>query len=176
KPKPKPEPEPQPQTEPKPEPEPEPEPKPEPEPTPEPVEYNAVTAPKTAEQVEHETGNNVATPATGSGNRVEAGGNPGARKGYLTKLLKKLARAKRYPRSARRAGVEGVATIAFRVTRDGDALNVVLVSGSGDERLDRAALELLERAKPLPRFPKDMAEDALDLRLPIEYSLKKSRR
>lgn len=47
--------------------------------------------------------------------------------------------------------------IGFNVMPDGTVSDVHLVEGSGDQRLDAAALEIPARAEPFPAFTSDMA-------------------
>jgi len=72
---------------------------------------------------------------------------------YFDAVRLKIERAKKYPHSARRTGVEGEATISFTVKPDGAAEKVKLESSSGSSALDRAALETILRAAPFPVPP-----------------------
>ncbi len=82
-----------------------------------------------------------------------------------------LKRHQRYPRAARRAGLEGTARVRFVIDRRGVLRERELVASSGHAVLDRAALELLERAAPYPALPARVAIDAVELTLPVEYRL-----
>ncbi|RVU30627.1 energy transducer TonB [Neptunomonas marina] len=90
--------------------------------------------------------------------------------------MAKLARAKRYPRSARKDGVTGTATVRFTIQKNGRVIVPRLLNSSGDERLDKEALAMLQRASPFPRIPAELGENSLDLTLPIEFSLNKTTR
>ena len=83
-----------------------------------------------------------------------------------------LRRHQHYPRAARRAGLEGTATVRFVIDRRGALRARELVASSGHAALDRAALELLERAAPYPALPARAALEAVELTLPVEYRLK----
>ena len=82
-----------------------------------------------------------------------------------------LRRHQHYPRAARRAGLEGTATVRFVIDRAGALRARELVASSGHAALDRAALELLERAAPYPAWPARAALEAVELTLPVEYRL-----
>ena len=82
-----------------------------------------------------------------------------------------LKRYQHYPRAARRAGLEGTARVRFVISRDGALRERELVASSGHAVLDRAALELLERAAPYPALPRRVTVDAVELTLPVEYRL-----
>lgn len=191
KPESKPEPEPAPKPEPeqkrKPKPDPRPEPKPEqkpkPEPKPEPElmsdshsakQAEASSTTKPASELD-KANSSVATQATGSGDRVETGGNPAAKQSYLLKVLNRIARHKRYPRSARRDGVTGVVQVRFTIEPNGSVKNIQLITTSGDSRLDKEAQDMLLRATP-PSIPRELGKSSLDLTLPIEFKLNPTRK
>jgi len=114
--------------------------------------------------------------ATGVGERVETGGKSGAKQSYLVKVLAKIARNKRYPRSARRAGVVGTVTVKFVINKNGRVKDAAIVTSSGDKRLDKEALAMLRRASPFPAIPKDAGGDSMSLTLPVEFSLNQTRK
>ena len=67
-----------------------------------------------------------------------------------SEILRRIERAKLYPRMARKMGIEGQATIRFRLKPDGKVESVELVGSSGSDILDQASLETVHRAAPLP--------------------------
>lgn len=121
------------------------------------------------------TSSQQAIQATGIAEREETGGNPAARQSYLSKVLARIARFKRYPREARHDGVTGVVTVTFTVLINGSVSTQQISSSSGDARLDKAALDMLLRASPLAPIPRELGSDHLKLTLPIEFSLNKKR-
>ncbi len=84
-------------------------------------------------------------------------------------VLDWLARYRSYPRAARRAGIEGVVMVSTVMGRDGTLGERRIATSSGHPVLDRAALELLARASPVPPLA-DLPRD-VELRLPIVYQL-----
>ncbi|WP_067862333.1 energy transducer TonB [Neptuniibacter marinus] len=118
----------------------------------------------------------IATKATGVGTRVETGGNPAARQSYLSKVLVRIARVKRYPRSARKDGVTGTVVVSFVIQKNGRVKSSRIVTSSGDSRLDKEATDMLLRASPFPSIPSELGEGPLDLTLPIEFSLNPTRK
>ncbi|HVF34625.1 MAG TPA: energy transducer TonB [Candidatus Saccharimonadia bacterium] len=82
-----------------------------------------------------------------------------------------LRRHQRYPRAARRAGIEGTAHVRFVIDRGGALRETELVASSGHAVLDRAALELLQRAAPYPALPRRVTSGEVELTLPVEYRL-----
>lgn len=91
---------------------------------------------------------------------------------WQSKLLGHLARYKRYPEDARRRGFEGVNRLRFVVDANGKVLSFSLVGRSGSAALDRATLEMIRRAQPLPAPPADMLQNGqLEIVAPFVYSL-----
>jgi TonB family protein len=68
----------------------------------------------------------------------------------IAEILRRIEKAKRYPRMARKMGIEGQATVRFRIKADGKVEGVELMESSGSEILDQASLETVQRAAPFP--------------------------
>jgi TonB family protein len=68
----------------------------------------------------------------------------------IAEIMRRIEKAKRYPRVARKMGTEGQATVRFRIKTDGKVEGVELMESSGSEILDQASLETVQRAAPLP--------------------------
>jgi len=106
--------------------------------------------------------------ATGAG----AGGVPGVRQDYLAALQAWLNRHKEYPRRARLRRQEGTALLYFAIDRQGRVLDYALRRGSGHKALDRAVIEMIERAAPLPEMPAGMARARLEVTVPVRFALR----
>jgi protein TonB len=65
-------------------------------------------------------------------------------------ILRKLETAKRYPRMARKMGIEGTAVVRFKLKPEGGVEAVELVDSSGSAILDKASLETVRAAAPFP--------------------------
>lgn len=65
-------------------------------------------------------------------------------------VRQRLEQFKHYPISARRRGIEGAVDVSFRLNEQGRAEDMQLVSGSGYDILDEAALDTVHRAEPFP--------------------------
>jgi len=79
--------------------------------------------------------------------------------------------AKRYPRSARRAGLEGAALVDVHIDADGTIVEVELARSSGFELLDRAALDSARSVGKLPAPPPELRWESRTLRIPYRFSL-----
>lgn len=91
-----------------------------------------------------------------------------ALKDVISSFVRRIEELKFYPHLARRKGLEGVVLVSVHLSRDGDLLNVSLLSSSGFEILDRSAIELVRRATP---FRHDF-DGEVKFELPIRYELK----
>lgn len=99
--------------------------------------------------------------ATSIGNSAEA---KRARAAWQRGLLAHIERQKRAP-----AGAEGSADVVvnFSIDRQGRLIAVEIVKGSGDARYDRAALDMVHRADPMPPPPAN--QEKLGFRIPISF-------
>ncbi len=82
-----------------------------------------------------------------------------------------LDRYKQYPADAQREGQQGTPYVFFTVCRDGRVLAAHIVRTSGFESLDRAGIDLVRRAEPLPAFPQVLPGDTVSLVVPVEFFL-----
>ncbi|MBB3103829.1 energy transducer TonB [Azomonas macrocytogenes] len=92
-------------------------------------------------------------------------------------LLSHLARYKIYPEEAKRRERPGVKVNRLRFTIDGEGrvLSYELVGRSGNPLLDRATLEMIRKAQPLPPPPPELLNDGtLEIVAPLAYELKRS--
>lgn len=96
---------------------------------------------------------------TGKGIGSGSTGDP-----ILTSIWKRINRSKYYPPVAKRRGMEGSPRITFAIDEDGSIKWVRLLDSCGKEILDRAAVDTVHRATPLPFYPKPIT-------LAVKYSL-----
>lgn len=87
-------------------------------------------------------------------------------------VLEWLAQHRRYPGSARRERLQGTVEVVVVLMPDGRLVNQRIAQSSGHAILDKAALDLLRRASPVPMSAFFTGEARqLELRLPIIYRL-----
>lgn len=92
-------------------------------------------------------------------------------------LLAHLQKYKKYPPGAQARGKEGLNRLRFVVDAEGKVLSFELVGRSGNADLDRATLEMIRRAQPLPKPPADLLNNgSVEIVAPFVYSLEKRRR
>jgi periplasmic protein TonB len=80
------------------------------------------------------------------GEFTEAGSNA-----YNALVFGHLQRFKRYPKAAH--GASGVVLVRFALNRAGEVISSEVSKTSGNDVLDREALDILRRASPFPSFP-----------------------
>ena len=89
-------------------------------------------------------------------------------------LLAHLQKYKKYPPSAQARNKEGLNRLRFVVDAEGRVLSFELVSGSGNADLDRATLEMIKRAQPLPKPPAYLLHSGqIEIIAPFAYTLQK---
>lgn len=141
---------------------PKPEKKPEPRQEKPPAEQTVDTPPSTA------------PPAKSQAPAPSVASNSNALPTWQSDLLRHLAKFKKYPEDARRRGMQGVNRLRFVVDGEGKVLSYSLAGGSGSASLDRATMEMIRRAQPLPPPPKELLNNgSLEVVAPFVYSLDK---
>lgn len=141
---------------------PKPEKKPEPPQEKPPAEQTVDTPPTTA------------PPAKSQAPAPSIASNSNALPTWQSDLLRHLAKFKKYPEDARRRGMQGVNRLRFVVDGEGKVLSYSLAGGSGSASLDRATMEMIRRAQPLPPPPKELLNNgSLEVVAPFVYSLDK---
>lgn len=99
--------------------------------------------------------------ATSIGNSAEA---KRTRAAWQRGLLAHIERQKRAPAGAERSAD---VVVNFSIDRQGRLIAVEIVKGSGDARYDRAALDMVHRADPMPPPPAN--QEKLGFRIPISF-------
>lgn len=120
---------------------------------------------KTSQQTEQKKSAISSTSGNLGGSRQSlSSGNMGTNR-ILSQIRTKIERAKRYPRMAMKMRIEGRPSVAFQINPDGSVKYVRIVNSSGEEVLDKAALETVQRAAPLPYYESP-------INIAIRYELK----
>jgi protein TonB len=99
-------------------------------------------------------------------------GDPSAVPNWKSALVARLERYKRYPAEARQRREQGVAQLAFSVDRSGRVHRARILRSSGSSLLDRATLDLIARAQPLPPPPPEMRGAQIAIVVPIRYNMR----
>lgn len=93
---------------------------------------------------------------------------------WQSDLLAHLAKYQLYPQDARRRGLQGINRLRFVVDANGKVLSYEMAGGSGSAALDRATLDMIKRAQPLPKPPAELLKNgSIEVVAPFVYTLKK---
>ena len=68
----------------------------------------------------------------------------------LMQIMRRIEEAKRYPRAARRMGIEGKTVVRFKLKPGGQLEAAEIAESSGSDILDHASLQTVREAAPLP--------------------------
>nr|WP_229506477.1 TonB family protein [Massilia sp. BJB1822] len=91
---------------------------------------------------------------------------------WQSRVLSHLAHFKRYPLEARQRRRTGEAWVRFQLDRGGKLLASELITSSGTVLLDREALQVLERAQPLPAPPEAvLRQNTVTVTLPVSFQI-----
>jgi periplasmic protein TonB len=83
---------------------------------------------------------------------------------YQRALLSHIARYRQHPGQGRIGHVQ----LMFSMLRDGTVTDVWITSGSGDTIVDRAAIETIRKAQPMPKIPAELPEQ-MNIQVPIVF-------
>lgn len=100
------------------------------------------------------------------------GGLEGLDPAYVRRFLASLDRHKEYPRSARARRLEGTTLLWMRMDRSGQVLASRVEKSSGHSVLDRAVLQAVRNANPLPALPASDARAQVELEVPIAFRMR----
>ena len=111
--------------------------------------------------------------ASGNG----TGGNGGALAGCLDPIWMRAVTERvreffYYPDAALAVRATGVVTMHFSVRRNGQIDRLEISKSSGDKGLDKAAIDIMHKAQPLPPIPDRMHTDRVDGDLPINFGMR----
>lgn len=110
--------------------------------------------------------------ASGTSDQAHAGGDPGARRDYISRLAANLSRHKRYPRRARARGQEGTGRLFFVVEQSGQVSAIQLRKSAGHRLLDDEILAILGRVGSFPPIPDAVGVARLEIVVPINFDLR----
>lgn len=90
---------------------------------------------------------------------------------YYEAVRLRIEREKRYPVVARRRQIEGRVTLDFSLGSQGELRACKVVKSSGNQELDRAALEAVQRAAPFPAPPAGLGKRGVRMALVVAFEL-----
>lgn len=91
---------------------------------------------------------------------------------YAHKLSAWLLRYKPDGARTMRGQRQGRAIVRFALNRDGKLLSKALLQSTGNEALDKAVLDMVDRASPMPAFPPSYPGEEFTFDFPIDFQLR----
>ncbi len=91
---------------------------------------------------------------------------------YEQLLVAWLEKHKLYPPRAKRLRIQGQAMLRIRIDQSGHTQLVALEQRTGNRLLDKAALEMAQRANPFPPFPDGDPRQELEFIVPVVFALR----
>jgi len=91
---------------------------------------------------------------------------------YEQLLVAWLEKHKKYPRRAKRLRIEGEGMLRILIDRTGQTRQVSLEQPTGNRLLDKAALEMAQRANPFPPMPENDPRRKLEFMVPVAFVLR----
>ena len=133
-----------------------------------------LTAPKTQEQPDapRQFVRETKTKAAGSdiGNSTATTAEIKSR--YEQTISLWIAKFKVYPEEARAAGMQGNTAVRIRIDRRGNIRYSALEQSTGYPDLDRAALDMVRRANPVPAVPNDYPQgEMFEFLIPVNFQM-----
>ncbi len=95
----------------------------------------------------------------------------GLRHAYLGTVHRALQEKRRYPRSAKRAGLEGKVVVEVQIDATGLILSHKVLRSSGHSMLDRAALDTVTSMGKLPAPPSALEWKTRSMKVPFVYKI-----
>jgi protein TonB len=144
------------------------EPKPEPSPAkPQPVRDKR---PVKKQQVEKSTAAKAERIAPEQPSPSSGASAAAAAASYRAMLVAHLQRFKRWPAGAQERGESGTVVVGFTVSRNGRMTSARMTKSSGFSSLDQEAMAWMQRAQPLPQFPAEVREAAMNFAVPLSWA------
>ena len=95
-----------------------------------------------------------------------------ALQGYTRGIQRKIVATKKYPRKAKRQGIEGTVTAKFTVLKSGDIEDLLLVTRTPYKILNDAGLDAIKRSAPFPGLPEEIGQDFLEIVIPFSFTIR----
>jgi TonB family protein len=107
---------------------------------------------------------------TGIGNGTGEGINS-VRAKYGSMIAKLINDKKRYPRTAKAFGQEGMVKVKLKLDKLGNILELDIIEKSPHESLAKASLETIKSVNKFPAIPNELGVEEISLNIPINYTL-----
>jgi len=93
---------------------------------------------------------------------------------YLLKLKKLIEKNKVYPNSAKKLNQTGKVYLNFTIAKNGYIENIVIMEKSKYRRLNKAAVEIINKIKQFEPIPEELHKNSWNITVPILYQIIRS--
>lgn len=93
------------------------------------------------------------------------------KRSYLAKIRSIIEKKKKYPRAAKRMKQEGVVSVHFTISKNGQIKQLRLAKKCPYAKLNKAAMHILKKIGSFPPIPHHMDKSYLSLTIPIRYQI-----
>ena len=93
-------------------------------------------------------------------------------RGYGRTLFAAIIAERRYPKIARRLGLQGRVLLRLRLTRDGRLLHSKVIRSSGHRALDQEAQRMVRAAAPYAALPAGFSKASATIVVPVRFRLR----
>lgn len=93
---------------------------------------------------------------------------------YLLKLKKLIEKNKVYPNSAKKLNQTGKVYLNFTIAKNGSIENIVIMEKSKYRRLNKAAVEIINKIKQFEPIPEELHKSSWNITVPILYQIIRS--
>ena len=128
------------------------------------------------------TASAAATSPLVGGSAAGTGGNGGGGNGgtgagcldavWMRAVSERVRQFYYYPPAALAVRKTGLVMVHFEVRRDGRIEKLAIGKSSGDAQLDKAALDIVQKAEPLPPIPDRMHAERVEGELPVNFGVR----
>ena len=112
----------------------------------------------------------AASPSAAPAPSVDA--DPGTLKQYQLAIITTARKYKRYPRAAMDNNWEGKVEVRMVIGANGMIASISIKTSTGHELLDKTALDMITKAKPLTPIPPALRGKEFTVDVPVVFSLK----
>lgn len=93
---------------------------------------------------------------------------------YLLKLKELIEKNKVYPNSAKKLNQTGKVYLNFTIAKNGSIENIVIMEKSKYRRLNKAAIEIINKIKQFEPIPDELHKSSWNITVPILYQIIRS--
>ena len=94
-----------------------------------------------------------------------------AKSDYSNLLANAISKYKQYPKLAQVRGWQGIVIVEIEMSPTGAVLSMIIKKSSGYEVLDAEAMQMIQRAMPLPQPPESLKSKNFTVLVPVSFQL-----